>query len=79
MTSEIKNLEIIEVDAWDNPDREVSGITIRWYASIGFGEYTLYKQNNKWHADSECMDRGDDKSFGEMLLKKFMESVSIDG
>ena len=75
--SNIKDLEIIDVEPFVNEIREVSGVTISWSANIGWGEYTLYKQNGKWYADTECMDKDDDKSFGEMLLKEFFKLVKV--
>ena len=53
------------------------GVIIEWSGNIGFGEYTIYKKNDKWYGESECMDRGEDKAFLKYLLNRFAENVEI--
>ncbi len=50
------------------------GFTIYWQGNIGFGEYTVYKdENGIWNADSECMDSKDDRWFLKLLMEDFIE------
>lgn len=60
-------------------NEKFSGITIEWSSTIGFGEYTLYKESGdeKWYGDSECMDRGEDKEFIKELLRLFVEKLIV--
>ena len=57
-----------------------TGICIKWFGNIGFGEYNLYKINEEdgWHGDSEYMDSNDDKWFLKMLMEQFIERIDID-
>lgn len=75
----IENLQIDEVSVFKNEEQNVEGFTIHWSANIGFGEYVIYKdtESGKWYADTECMDSNTDKSFGEMLLKLFIQDINI--
>ena len=56
------------------------GFIIQWYSDIGFGEYTIYQPNgsNEWKADSEYMDKNEDKDFIKELMKLFIEKLSIE-
>jgi hypothetical protein len=55
-------------------------IRIFWSASIGFGQYDLYKdEKGKWHGDSECMDDNEDKDFIKKLLSLMFEELNISG
>lgn len=54
-------------------------ICISWTGDIGWGEYNLYFRDGSWYADSECMDSGDDKEFLMVLLRKFVEDVTVEG
>lgn len=51
------NLEIEDVDFFGN------GFAIRWSSNIGFGEYTIKKENGKLMAYPEFMDSNEDKTF----------------
>ena len=55
------------------------GITFEWSGNIGWGEYTIYKSHDsdKWLAESEGMDRGEDKDFLRELLKQFADEVKV--
>lgn len=62
-------------------NEKCSGITIYWYGSPGFGQYTLYRHNEegaKWRGDSEYMDSNDDKWFIDLLLKDFVSQLEVD-
>ena len=56
-------------------------ITFSWSANIGFGEYRLFYdiKNKKWQADSEYMDKGDDKDFLKAILEEFVKQVEVCG
>ena len=61
---------------------EMSGgtLTIRWAKlNIGFGEYEIGVQDGKLVGLSECMDRGDDKSFLKELLDAIADEVEVIG
>ena len=46
---------------------------------IGFGEYTIHVDNDgKWHGDSECMDRGEDKSFLKQLFDDILAQIEVE-
>ena len=55
------------------------GIWIDWSADIGFGQYVLYWGNDgKLHADTECMDSGEDKRWTRAMLMKLVDGIVID-
>ena len=55
------------------------GITFEWSGNIGWGEYTIYKEHgaDEWVADSEGMDKEEDKDFLRELLKQFADKVKV--
>ncbi len=72
------NLQIDEVEM------VCGGIVIYWNSDIGFGQYTIRLQsvdgdpdNVEWVAESECMDKDDDKAFGAKLLSLWMKQIKI--
>ena len=72
------NLQIDEVEM------VCGGIVIYWSSDIGFGQYTIGTHlvegdpdNVEWVAESECMDKDDDKAFGAKLLSLWMEQIKI--
>ena len=67
--------EIYEVTITPRDDH----IFIEWDANIGWGLYVLTCKGDEWYADSEHMDRGDNKKFLTMLLNKFIEDVIVEG
>lgn len=75
---EIQDLTIDDVDIYVN-SMGACRILFSWSANIGFGEYALYynARTKKWEADSECMDKGDDKDFLKSLLEKLAEKVEV--
>lgn len=75
----IENLQIDEVNCFENS--RGNGVIISWSANIGFGELTLYHRNedSKWKADTECMCNNDDKEFIRMILNKWVDEMEVDG
>lgn len=65
------DVEIVDIEPFSNEHGR--GLTIYWQGSIGFGEYTIYKnaQDDKWRADSEYMDSKEDIWFLDKLYEKF--------
>ena len=62
-----------------------ASIQIDWMGNLGYGQYTLYTEDDvyhddeiHWKADSETMDRGEDKEFIRLLLDKFVEGLEIE-
>ncbi len=74
---EIKNLTIDDIDLYQNEKDGTKQIKISWSANIGFGEYTLQYIDGKWTGDSECMDRGEDKSFLTSLFTEFIKMITV--
>ena len=55
-----------------------NGFVIQWSGDIGFGEYTIYVDNDgKLKGDSEYMDRDKDKAFLEQLFHNIIEQIEI--
>ena len=52
-------------------------MNIHWSSNIGFGEYTLYINNGKLCAQTECMDSNDDKQFTKQLFNKLIEMIEV--
>ena len=55
------------------------GFIVRWSSDIGWGEYTVYKRagTDVWVADSETMDKNEDKDFIKELMKLFIEQLQV--
>lgn len=75
----IEHLQIDKVDCFKS--EKTSGLVISWSANIGFGELTLYKQNDedKWKADTECLCTDKDKDFIYMVLNKWIDDMEVEG
>lgn len=71
------HLQINELIPFRN-ERQV-GFIIQWCSDIGFGEYTVYQPNDskEWMADSEHMDKNEDKDFIKELMRLFIEQLII--
>lgn len=69
----------VEVSTYTSKLKGIDVIDIEWDANIGFGQYQIYKENGKWKADSEWMDRGDDKDFLRELMSKFIDEIEVVG
>ena len=50
---------------------------IYWTGNTGFGTYDLRFENGEIRAYSECMDKGDDKSFLKEVLNALAEKVEV--
>lgn len=73
------NLQIDEV--WPVSTRVVEngGIGVYWSGDVGFGEFVLkWGTDGKLHAETEFMDRGNDKRFTEAILKLLVSEIIID-
>ena len=78
------NLKVDEVQPFDCGD--VRGLIFMWRSDIGFGKYTIIQEydvstqtSKLFIADSEGMDKDDDKAFGKKLFELWMEQVLIIG
>lgn len=71
------DIEVTEAEPYVN--KRFRGLRFEWEGNIGFGEYTLYQNtaDNKWYADSECMDTTDDKWFLKKLLEDFISRIEV--
>lgn len=71
------NLTIDKFKPFEN--EKYVGIKIEWSSDIGFGEYLIYKdlESNRWRADSEATDKGEDKDFIRELMKLFIDQLEI--
>lgn len=65
------------------------GFVIEWSSpSIGFGEYQIWFEKDKnsddvfaynVYADTECMDKGEDKEFTKAILNLLVDKIHIHG
>lgn len=71
------HLEITDLIPFTN--ERATGFIIQWCSDIGYGEYTIFKTagTDMWVADSETMDRNEDKDFIKELMKLFIEQLQI--
>jgi hypothetical protein len=54
-------------------------IGIEWSANIGFGRYELaLGDDGKFHAYTECMDKGEDKEFTKMILNALVDKIVVE-
>lgn len=69
----------VEVEPFVNDQH--SGIIIYWDCpGTGFGEYTIYKEDNSlnvWTGDSEYMDNNNNKSFLKKLMSAWIDQIDI--
>ena len=72
------NLQINDITPFINLNTNRTGFIIEWFSNIGFGEYTLYKGENGWYADSETIDCNEDKEFITELMRLFIEMLKIE-
>lgn len=68
------HLTLEEVKTYD------STIIFHWSSDIGFGEYALYYDNEKdcWLADSEHMDKEENKEFLKELMNLWVNEIKIE-
>ncbi len=56
------------------------GIGIDWSGPIGFGQLELYwGEDDKLHADTECLSSNEDKSFIKTILNLLPDFIEVDG
>ena len=70
-------------------DNTYKGFTIEWSSpSIGFGEYQIWFEKDEnsddefsyiVYADTECMDKGEDKEFTKAILNLLVDKIHIHG
>jgi len=64
------------------PDKETQVMVLGWGCNLGFGEYAFYFEDRgkgiEIIADSEHMDKGENKEFLKALMEKFVEKVEIE-
>lgn len=86
-------IDNIFVNRFKTPEgQEVQCLVFEWSCNLGFGQYTLYFDHNnltvedgledcvltKVTADSECMDKGEDKEFLKALMEKLIDMVEVE-
>ena len=71
-------IDSIQLEAGEN-ENGTQVIVIDWSSNIGWGQYTLYKNQDEqvWKGESETMDSNERKEFLQILLNKFIESVEV--
>ena len=71
-------IDSIQLEAGEN-ENGTQVIVIDWSSNIGWGQYTLYKNQDEqvWKGESETMDSNEKKEFLQILLNKFIESVEV--
>lgn len=66
------NVKVDEIQGFSN------GFVLLWSGDIGFGEYTIFTdENGKLKGDSECMDQGDKKDFLKQLFASIVDQIEI--
>ena len=82
----------IFVNRFTHNNKEVQCLVFEQGCNLGFGQYTLYFNHKdvtvedgledyvltKVTADSECMDKGEDKEFLKALMEKLIGMVKVE-
>ena len=82
----------IFVNRFTHNNKEVQCLVFEWSCNLGFGQYTLYFNHKdvtaedgledyvltKVTADSEWMDKGEDKEFLKALMEKLIGMVKVE-
>ena len=85
-------IDNIFVNRFTHNNKEVQCLVFEWGCNLGFGQYTLYFNHKdvtvedgpedymltKVTADSECMDKGEDKEFLKALMEKLIGMVKVE-
>ena len=85
-------IDNIFVNRFTHNNKEVQCLVFEWGCNLGFGQYTLYLNHQdvtaedgledyvltKVTADSECMDKGEDKEFLKALMEKLIGMVKVE-
>ena len=72
-------IQVDDIEPFVN--EKYKGFKILWSGSIGFGEYTIYKQvgEDEWYADDEYMENPkEDRTFLKLLLDDFIKQVKAE-
>lgn len=76
----LSGLQIDEIWPVSTKVKPNGGIGVYWSGDIGFGEFCLYwEDDGKLHADTEYLDKDNDKRFTEAILKLLVKEIVIDG
>lgn len=81
-TELLKDLEIYEPYPLPVSDMcPKGGIGLDWSAPLlGWGQFHLWwDDENNLHADTECLDHGEDKQFTQAILNELCKRIIIDG
>lgn len=84
------NLQINNVDFWSPHVGNKGGMKIYWSSDIGFGELAIVKRNGNdgedyesqfeellLTAETEYMDRGDDREFTDKIMSLLTEKLKV--
>ena len=85
-------IDNIFVNRFTHNNKEVQCLVFEWGCNLGFGQYTLYFNHKdvtvedgpedyvltKVTADSECMDKDEDKEFLKALMEKLIGMVKVE-
>ena len=75
----IENLTIDEIWIRRHNSCPNGVIGIEWSANIGFGRYELVLgDDGMFHAHTEYMDKGEDKSFSQAILTELLKKIVIE-
>ena len=88
LQDEVTNMRKYDIDSINLKLEEVvpclGGITFCWSSDIGFGQYTIHlrpaekmPEARLWVAESEGMDKLNDKAFGEKLMELWMKQILV--
>lgn len=73
------NLKINEVWPVSTKVAKNGGIGVYWSSDIGFGEFVLlWGDDGKLHAETEFLDREDDRRFTAAVLNLLVSEITID-
>ena len=75
LQEDIKNLEITDVEVWNEDDNKSIGIRLSWDSDIGWGRYTIGFSGGEWYVDDECMESPEDRKFGKLVFATWLDSL----
>lgn len=77
MSERKNNVNEINLDVRNIITHSSGGIRIEWTSDIGFGQYDIQIRDGRLVADSESMDKDEDKSFLRKLLSIIADKAEI--
>lgn len=77
MSERKNNVDEINLDVRNIITHSAGGIRIEWTSDIGFGQYDIQIRDGRLVADSECMDKDEDKAFLRKLLNIIADKAEI--